>query len=247
VENKKGILIAIEGIDGAGKTTQVNLIANALRDIGETVVTSKEPTDGKWGKLIRESAQKGRLPVDLELEYLINDRIEHVRTLITPTLNDGNIVVLDRYFYSTIAYQGIRGINTIELIKKMHQIAPIPDVVFLIDTDPKLAIERIANNRGDIPNEFETFENLSEVRKVFIEISNTEPEIVLVNGALSISDINNSIMNHLYLNSYKAKRCSKIYGCHDFINCSDRLNDQCTWYKNKALYNSNFSNNAIES
>src|SRR5207253_402183 len=103
-----GILIAIEGIDGAGKTTQVARLCKALEAVGETVVRSKEPTNGPHGRRVRESAQNGRLDPHEELATFLDDRREHVATVIGPALGRGEIVILDRYFYSTIAYQGPR-------------------------------------------------------------------------------------------------------------------------------------------
>ncbi|MBL9085553.1 MAG: dTMP kinase, partial [Planctomycetia bacterium] len=89
-------MIVFEGIDGAGKTTQVGLLVDALRRAGEDVVSSKEPTRGPWGMKIRESAVKGRLPEAEELQAFIEDRREHVRDLVGPALERGAIVVLDR-------------------------------------------------------------------------------------------------------------------------------------------------------
>ena len=105
----RGLLIAFDGIDGASKTTQVALLADFLASKGETI-RSKEPTDGKWGQIIRNAAANGRLPLEEELRVLIEDRKEHVRDLILPALSKGKAVILDRYFYSTIAYQGSRGV-----------------------------------------------------------------------------------------------------------------------------------------
>jgi dTMP kinase len=109
VDASTSILIAIEGIDGAGKTTQVQMLREALERIGEHPVASKEPTNGRWGKLIKESATTGRLSIEDELNAFLHDRTEHVDSLVSPELNKGGIVILDRYFYSSIAYQGSRG------------------------------------------------------------------------------------------------------------------------------------------
>src|SRR5262245_42547095 len=94
-----GILIVVEGIDGAGKSTQVRRIAEALRAVGETVVQSREPTDGPWGRKIRESAVSGRMSLADELHAFVEDRREHVAGVIRPALDRGEIVVLDRYYY----------------------------------------------------------------------------------------------------------------------------------------------------
>jgi dTMP kinase len=114
---KEGILLAVDGIDGAGKTTQVKLLADALRAAGENVLASKEPTDGQWGRRLRQSAQNGRLSLEDELHAFIEDRKEHVATTILPALAAGSVVLLDRYFYSTIAYQGARGADVATLVE----------------------------------------------------------------------------------------------------------------------------------
>jgi dTMP kinase len=116
VNSSTGIFIAVDGIDGAGKTTQVEMLRAALTHAGLPVTVSKEPTNGQWGAVLRESAVSGRLSLDEELKAFINDRREHVDTLITPKLEAGHVVVLDRYFYSTIAYQGCRGANAREIM-----------------------------------------------------------------------------------------------------------------------------------
>src|SRR3954462_8828373 len=98
-----GILIAVEGIDGAGKTTQVDRICAALENGGETVVRSKEPTNGLHGQRLRASAQSGRLDPHEELRTFIEDRREHVKSLVQPALDRGETVVLDRYFVALVS------------------------------------------------------------------------------------------------------------------------------------------------
>lgn len=102
-----GLLIAIEGIDGAGKTTLARRLTTTLEAAGARVVLSKEPTNGPWGTKLRQSAATGRLSADEEAELLIRDRHEHVDTLIAPALARGDIVILDRYFPSMVAYQAL--------------------------------------------------------------------------------------------------------------------------------------------
>ena len=162
-----GVLVAFEGIDGAGKTTQLNLLAGALRRVGETVVTSKEPTDGQWGARIRASAITGRMSAADELEAFIQDRTEHVERLIAPALRGGSVVLLDRYYYSTIAYQGSRGYSTFDIKSRMEFLFPIPDAIILLDLDPTVAVHRISTQRGDQPNEFEKVRDLAKARAFF--------------------------------------------------------------------------------
>ena len=164
------MLIVIEGIDGAGKTTQVQMLKQALERAGDQPVVSKEPTDGPWGRRIRASATEGRLSLAEELDAFLHDRTEHVETLIQPALDAGRTVILDRYFYSTIAYQGARGADPGELQKLMESRFPIPDAVFILDVPPELGLHRVARLRGDQPNQFENLENLSRARAIFNRI-----------------------------------------------------------------------------
>jgi dTMP kinase len=188
-------LIAVEGIDGAGKTTQVRLLAQALERLGERVVTSKEPTDGPWGRKLRESAATGRLSPDEELQAFVNDRIEHVRTLIQPALEAGETVILDRYFYSTISYQGSRGGDIAELKARMEQIAPVPDLVFLLDLPPAEGIRRISESRNERPNEFEKIETLTRVREAFNSIP--EPRLVRIDGGQTVEEVHEAVVAEL--------------------------------------------------
>ena len=105
------MLIVFEGIDGTGKSTQVRLLAQALEERGLTVVTSREPTDGPFGQKLRLSMITGRLSPEEELALFHEDRRDHVEHLILPALEAGKVVILDRYFFSTMAYQGARGFD----------------------------------------------------------------------------------------------------------------------------------------
>lgn len=192
----QGVLVAFEGIDGAGKTTQVARLAEALRAAGEEVVTSKEPTNGPWGRKIRESAATGRLPLEEELEAFIQDRIEHVAHTILPALQEGKIVLLDRYFYSTIAYQGARGADPEELDRKMRAIAPTPDVVYVLDLEPRTALARIQTRDG-APNEFEKVESLEQVRSVFKRLEEKHREIFEIDGSDDAETVHRQILRHL--------------------------------------------------
>jgi dTMP kinase len=201
-----GILIVVEGIDGAGKTTQVQLLYDQLTECGESVVRSKEPTDGTWGRKIRASASTGRMSLADELHAFIEDRKEHVANLILPSLNDGKIVILDRYYLSTVAYQGARGANVADLLTRMHEIAPKPDIVFLIDLDPQLALERIRESRGDIPNDFERLEPLREIRKIFLQLAAEDKTIHTIDGSDSIMHVREKVLRGLQTDVLNLKR-----------------------------------------
>jgi len=204
--NLPGILIAFEGIDGAGKTTQVELLTQLLVSRGEHVVRSKEPTDGVWGRKIRASATSGRMSLADELNAFIEDRKEHVQNLIRPTLASGGIVILDRYYFSTIAYQGARGANVDELREQMLRIAPPPDVVFLIDLDPQVGLSRISDSRGDVPNDFERLEPLTMIRRIFLDLAATDPTIRTIDGSQAVEQVHQDVKNCLLQDVLVRKR-----------------------------------------
>jgi dTMP kinase len=164
-----GFLIAIEGIDGAGKTTQAHFVQDRLMERKLCVVRTKEPTTGVWGQQLRDSALTGRLSIEEEVEMFMKDRREHVETLINPALQDGKIVIVDRYYFSTMAYQGARGMDPEELMRRNELFAPEPDLLVVLDIDPKLGLQRI-KTRGDRANHFENNSNLKKAREIFNSI-----------------------------------------------------------------------------
>jgi dTMP kinase len=164
-----GLFIVIEGIDGTGKSTQAARLADWFRDQGREVVLSREPTAGPWGKKLRESAATGRLSPADELEYFLNDRRQHVTELIAPSLAAGKVVILDRYYFSTMAYQGARGFDPLEIRAKNEAFAPVPDLLLILDLDIDSALGRIGA-RGDTANEFEKRDNLERCREIFLSL-----------------------------------------------------------------------------
>lgn len=166
-----GLFIVIEGIDGTGKSTQVQRLGEWFISQGREVVLSREPTDGPWGKKVRESAATGRLSPEEELEYFLNDRRQHVTELIAPSLAAGKVVILDRYYFSTMAYQGTRGFDPMEIRRKNEAFAPVPDLLLIMDIDVDSALKRIGT-RGDTANEFEKRENLQRCRDIFLSLQN---------------------------------------------------------------------------
>lgn len=186
-----GLFIAFEGIDGAGKTTQVQRLAEFCQAGGVSVVCTKEPTDGPWGRKIREAAASHRLPFHEELQAFINDRQQHLAELILPALHGGKVVITDRYLYSTAAYQGSRAEgNPNELLQTLTAEAPRPDFVFLLDVPAETGLERVSSVRGDIPDAFETTENLRAVRAAFQTLlADEHAEITAIDGMQSIDDV----------------------------------------------------------
>ncbi len=187
----QGKLIVIEGIDGTGKSTQATLLAEALRAKGHDVVQSHEPTDGPWGKKLRESATTGRLSIENELEYFLKDRQQHVEELISPTVQRGGIVILDRYYFSSMAYQGARGIDPTEIRRQNETFAPQPDLLIILDLDVDVALKRIGVRDGEA-NEFEKKENLQFCRDLFLSLSE-EPFVVVIDAQADIDSVHQAI------------------------------------------------------
>jgi dTMP kinase len=181
-----GFLVAFEGIDGAGKTTQAQMLTRFCVDNQLEYVISKEPTRGQHGTILRESAKNGRLPLNEELDLFIKDRREHVERFIKPALERNQIVILDRYYFSNVAYQGARGANPNVILMANEDFAPEPDLLVILDVPPQLGLARI-RERGDEPNAFETEESLAVARQLFNRMeapyvhwidARTGPEIV---------------------------------------------------------------------
>lgn len=224
----KGIFIVVDGIDGAGKTTQVQILCNAFQEANEPVVCSKEPTNGKWGRQLRESAVNGRLPLEDELRAFVEDRKEHVATVIRPALAEGKVVIVDRYYYSTIAYQGSRGADVRSVAGDMRSLFPAPDVAFLLDADPSITLHRIENERGDAPNHFERLDQLRSVRQVFLDLANADDTMRIVDASRSVESVTEAITRVLVDGVLKQKRCAKSYDC-DVLYCVPRMAGQCRW------------------
>ncbi|HEX9902751.1 MAG TPA: dTMP kinase [Acidobacteriota bacterium] len=164
---KKGLLIVLEGIDGSGKTTQARLLAGALRRAGLEALSFREPTRGRWGREIRKKARRpDSLTPEEELTLFLKDREEDVARNILPSLREKRAVILDRYYFSTIAYQGAKGISRERIRRLNERFAPRPDLVFILDVDPGRGLGRIKGRPKKEPL-FERKNYLARVRRIF--------------------------------------------------------------------------------
>ncbi len=163
---RKGKLLVIEGIDGAGKTTISNVLFKVLKNKGINCILSTEPTSGPYGKKLREVLKKGGVSPFQIKEYFLKDRLWHVKNIVIPALDQGKWVVLDRYYLSTIAYQGAQGLNPKELFLENETIAPTPDLVIFLDVSVDQALKRI-NIRDEELSIFEKKEFLKKVEGTY--------------------------------------------------------------------------------
>jgi dTMP kinase len=164
-----GLLIAVEGIDGAGKTTVAATIAQWCGERGLLCALSKEPTSLQWGMKLRESAASGRLTLDEELDMFHKDREDHASNSILPALEEDAIMILDRYYWSTAAYQGARGAKVKDVLEFNESHFPTPDLVLLLDLPVETGQNRI-RVRGDQPNSFEDTEAQKKIRDIFLTL-----------------------------------------------------------------------------
>jgi dTMP kinase len=142
---KRGFLLALEGVDGCGKSTQAELLATALRERGLEVVLTCEPTDGDLGRQIREYFQGSTryLSPKEELNLFMADRREHVAEVIEPALAEGKIVITDRYYYSSVAYQGALGLDPDRILAQNEVLAVRPDLTVIFTLPVAQALARL--------------------------------------------------------------------------------------------------------
>jgi dTMP kinase len=165
---KKGVLIVFDGIDGTGKTTQAKRLLATLQKKGADAVYFREPSDSRWGIAIKTKAGiADSLKPEEELDLFLKDRKENVEKNLKPALLEKKVIVLDRYYFSTIAYQGARGIDPERIRFQNESFAVIPDLVFILDIAPQKGLHRIAISREKMDLHFEREDYLVKVRKIF--------------------------------------------------------------------------------
>jgi dTMP kinase len=197
------LFIVFEGIDGSGKSTLADMIVSYLTSTGMSVTKSSEPTRGTTGIRLRSLLQSPLTPdPDLMLGLFIEDREEDVAHNIQPALARGDIVVLDRYYYSNAAYQGASGLSYRRIMQaNTARSFPTPDRVYLLDLKAEDAVARISkrNKETGIADEmFERVSFLDNVRRIYNEIADDRfmkldatmpPEKLLI---LAIEDLERS-------------------------------------------------------
>ncbi len=192
-DKEKGLFLVFEGIDGSGKSTQAQLLYETLVKKGIKALLTKEPTDGPFGKKLRQLAQKGRDEITLQEEYdlFMQDRAEHVEKELLQQLEQGAVVVCDRYFYSTMAYQGALGMDSEAIYNENSSRFPTPDKVLCITVSPTTGRSRITSGRNETPNLFEKEAYLTKVAALFEAMP--YDEIVRINGTKDIAVVQQAV------------------------------------------------------
>ena len=170
-----GLFIVFEGIDGSGKTTQIKKVEEFLINKDLSVTRLYEPTHGEYGKKLRDLFSKGHvIPIEEEIELSVKDRTIDVEQNILPALKEGKIVLLDRYYWSNVAYQGIVDENySMEYILEKSRNFPTPDILFYFDIEVEDSIQRISSKRK--PNEYESFNELTKSKHKYNELIENIP------------------------------------------------------------------------
>ena len=186
----KGFFICVEGLDGCGKTTQTKLLVRKLRKMGWGAVYTAEPSRGKIGQFIKKyclHGEKRTFPI-VEALLFVADRFEHVEREVIPALNEGKIVVSDRYVYSSLAYQGATGLD-LKWIEMINEHAIRPDLAIFVDVEPEAVIKRLKPKKSVMEN-LETQRKVREVYVKFVE----KGELVRIDGNKYTKEVADDIL-----------------------------------------------------
>ena len=191
---KRGFLIVFEGIDGTGKSTQCELLAKSLTERDMPNIALAEPTRGTWGTKIRRLLSEGRegISPQEELSWFVNDRKEDIELNIMPALEDNKVVLMDRYYFSTAAYQGALGLDPEQIRLENETFAPMPDRVLIFLTSPETCLERIESSR-DQKSAFEKLEYLQNVQNIFKSFEG--PNIRFIDSVGSLSEVHQKVLS----------------------------------------------------
>ncbi len=148
-EQARAVFVVLEGADGSGKSTQIERLVARLEAAGRGVVATREPHDCPAGRKIRAMARSGELvSAEQELAWFWEQRVEHVRDVIEPALASGRDVVCDRYYFSSVAYQGARGLDPRRILADSEAAFPKPDLALWLDLPVEAALARARARSG---------------------------------------------------------------------------------------------------
>ncbi|MEM5879368.1 MAG: dTMP kinase [Candidatus Aenigmatarchaeota archaeon] len=197
----KGVFIVLEGIDGSGKSSQSKLLFDFLQKNKIPAILTHEPTDGDIGSLLTNKYLK---EVDLPLVdafLFAADREEHLKKIVIPALEQGKIVISDRYYHSTLAYQQAQGLE-LEFLLELNKKFIKPDLTIIIDLEPEIAVERIEkdkNRKMEDRKKFEKVEFLKKVRKNFLELKEIlkDERIVVIDGNKTKEEVFEAVLSEV--------------------------------------------------
>lgn len=199
----EGLFITFEGIEGSGKTTQIQLLAKNFELKGIPFITTREPGGTKISEAIRTlllNPKFSEMQPETELLLYCASRAQHTAELILPSLAEGKIVICDRYFDSTYAYQGAaRELNeeVIDILTQFSTYGRNPDLTFLLDLPAEVGLSRI-NNRNLDRLEQETLSFHQKVRQQYLAIASKYSfRYIVINGEKQAEEIHRQILSTL--------------------------------------------------
>ena len=209
----RGKFITFEGGEGTGKSTQISLLANHLKDLGHDVIVTREPGGTAGAEAVRHILLSGtaeQFGSDMEAILFAAARADHVDQIIAPALDDGKYVLCDRFFDSTRAYQGASGNVPFETLHALEQAAcgeHWPDLTLILDLSSKESIARANKRRGDAEAdrfERESIKQQELRRRAFLDIAKQAPErCAVIDAAGSIEEISAAIWREIDLRLIK--------------------------------------------
>jgi dTMP kinase len=207
---KRGAFIVVEGIDGAGTTTQVSRLAACLRKEGHKVRSTREPSDGPVGTMIRQVLSGrivvpgGRAPGWETMALLFAaDRMDHVETEVLPFVAEGGIVISDRYDASSLAYQSVtsgrESEQAVEWIRSINVHAPRPDLTLVLELPPDAAAVR-REARGEAAQLYEQHEVQRALAEFYRQLSLHLPKdrVIVVDGEGDVDDVTERLAGHVF-------------------------------------------------
>ena len=203
----EGLLVVIEGTDGSGKSTQLELLKRYMQDMSYGVMVSEWKTSRLIAKVIDEAKERNLLNASTYSLLYAADFADRLENQIIPALNAGFIVLLDRYYYTALARDVVRG-QDIEWVKNLYEFAPEPDLVFYLDMPVDILLKRIIGTTGldfyesgrDVGfstyfyKSFEIYQNrcLEEYNRM-----KSEYGFISIDGTKSIEEIHNEMKHHV--------------------------------------------------
>lgn len=203
------MFIAVDGIDGSGKSTLVKGLAEALAPFHP--LTTKEPTDASpWGRRLRASAKAGRLPRATEIEYFHKDRLHHIETVIQPALDRGQIVITDRYFDSTLAFQA-RSPEEAEVLYQSYLGKDVlrPDLTLILRCPVARGLQRLHRRDAGCLSAFEDAEAQVRAKEIYESRSGAHYRFLDASGAEQ--DVLRQALTAL------KKHCQSRPDLHDYV------------------------------